>query len=101
MKDSDQGSKLMVMGVRDNLNIDCDGKQITSKKEIKVLGVTVDNELSWETHVENIISKCRRFIFPIRYLRQHFEAKEMSVILQAHVVSHLTYCAPVWSPFLS
>ena len=33
---------------------------ITSKKEMKILGVTFDSKLSWHNHINGTISKCKK-----------------------------------------
>jgi len=63
---------------------------------MKVLGIVVDSELNWNSQVDKMISRCRSYLYPLRYLRRHLSLNEIAIIIQAHVTSHLTYCSPVW-----
>ena len=38
-------------------------EKITSKREIKILGVTFDSKLSWHNHVNNTVLKCKKKTF--------------------------------------
>jgi len=74
-----------------------DSVVIKSSLTMKALGVTIDNKLNWEPHVTKLIQKCRSLLFAFRYIRRHLEISEIKFVLNAHLVSRLTYAAPVWS----
>ena len=40
--------------------INIDGADIESVSQVKVLGVTLSSDLSWNSHVEGIVSKARK-----------------------------------------
>jgi len=73
---------------------------IESKSSMKVLGVTVDNQLKWENHVKKVVNKCRSFVFTLRYIRRFLNNAVMSNVIKAHVISRIAYASPCWSNFL-
>jgi len=89
-------TELMVYGIPQT-EIEVGGERINSKSEIKVLGVLLDNNLKWESHVRKIISKCRSTLFSLKYLRKYLNLKDMACVVQSHIVSRLSYASPVWS----
>jgi len=64
---------------------------------MKILGLSLDNKLNWNTHVQRTISKCNSFLFPLRYIRKHLSVKNTIRVFKAQFVSVLTYGCPVWS----
>lgn len=88
-------TEIMVLGDQ-KIKITIEGSEIESKENLKVLGMTLDSKLSWNTHVEHTVGKCRSFLYGLRYLRKHLSIKEIAKILKAQIVSVITYGAPVW-----
>jgi len=68
-------TELMVFGV-DDLSVEIDGEKITSKENMKILGIIVDNKLTWNAHVNRLVSKCRSYLYPLRYIRKHLSTTE-------------------------
>jgi len=89
-------TELVVFGM-DELEVRVGDSLIKSSECMKVLGVLVDNKLSWERHVEKVLSNCRSQLFSLRYLRKHLDIKETFKVMKSHIVSRITYCSPVWS----
>ena len=62
------------------------------------LGVEIDNVLSFETHIHNMVSTANRRIYLIR---RCFLSKDVSCLTKAFEVfvrPLLEYCSPVWCP---
>lgn len=63
----------------------------------KVLGVTIQNDLKWGTHIENIIKKASKRLHILRILkRASVPPQDVLVIYASLVRSVLEYCCPVW-----
>jgi len=79
--------------------IECsvNGVSMKSKETIKVLGVLMDNKLSWSQHVEKLIASSKKLTFALRYIRQNVDASVMNDVIRAQVVSKLSYASPAWS----
>ena len=73
---------------------------ITSCNEEKDLGVTFDNKLNFDKHINNIKNKSNKILGLIRR-NFKFLSKDMFVKLyKALVRPHLEYGQSVWSPYL-
>ncbi len=64
----------------------------------KYLGVTISNDLTWNTHIDNITNKANRTLgFLRRNIKVHSEPLK-STAYKTLVRPQLEYCSPVWSP---
>ena len=63
---------------------------------IKVLGVKIDQTLSWQKHVTEVLRRCYSILSSLNRFRRHFSAEALILIIQAHVFSQILYCLPVW-----
>lgn len=88
-------TELIVFGA-EKMEIEIGNSVIKSSECMKVLGVLIDNKLSWENHVAKVLSSCRSQLFSLRYLRKHLDIKDTIRVLKSHIVSKITYCSPVW-----
>jgi len=79
------------------LSVNINGLILNSAQQMKSLGMIIDCNLTWSSHVEAQISKCRSYLYALRYLRKHLNLKDTIKIFQSHIVSILTYGSPVWS----
>jgi len=79
------------------MNIECENSNICSSQTMKVLGVYLDKKLSWEFHVTKMLSKVRSLIFTLRFIRQHLSLQDTVKVIQAQIISKMTYGAPIWS----
>ena len=70
--------------------------------ECKLLGVHLNNEMNWNTHVEHILTRARRSFF-ILYRASQFSFCRTTLMTLYHwfVRTALEYAAPVWHPGLT
>jgi len=93
-------TEMITMGV-ENLAIRIKDVTITSGNQMKILGVLLDKKMSWEPHVQRMISKCRSYLFPLRYIRRNLSCADTIRVLKAQLISVMTYACPVWSVSLN
>jgi len=79
-----------------NLSINIEGATINSAPQMKALGMILDSNLSWSLHAEKQISRCRSYLYALRYLRKHLDLSDTMKIVKSHVISVLTYGSPIW-----
>ena len=62
----------------------------------RVLGVEIDEHLSWDKHIENIIKKVTSGIGAMRRIRDFVDRETLSSIYNALVRPHFNSCSEVW-----
>lgn len=94
-------TKTIIIGCKSfgdpELKLEIDGEIIEQVKEVKLLGVIIDNRLSWGKHIENIVTKMGKILSVIRRCAQFLTQKTLKIVTQSLVLSNLDYCAVVWS----
>ena len=69
---------------------------INSQNSIKLLGTEIDNTLSFDKHVSNLLKKASNQLNAIRRIQKYMGFKEKEVILNSFVLSNFNYCPLVW-----
>ena len=79
-----------------NFHINLSGTKISPRSAVKVLGVTLDQHLSWESHISNVVQRCNAIIASL-YKVRHFLTKDvLELLVQLHIFPHIRYCLSVW-----
>lgn len=67
-------------------------------KSSKVLGITIDENLGWNQHVDNVVSKCRSLLYLLRQLKQSYQLQSERIVylIKALVIPTLLYAFPSW-----
>ena len=74
------------------------GLSMQSVSSFKLLGVTLSNELTWNSHVEKTIKKANSRLHALRQLKKIGQSKTDLVIMYCSFVrSVVQYAAPAWS----
>ena len=69
---------------------------IRPTKHIKVLGVLLDQTLSWEPHISSLVRRSNAILVSLFKIRHHLSPDILKILVQAHVFHHLQYCSSVW-----
>ena len=79
-----------------DLHIVINDTVIDQKPEITLLGVTLDDQLSFSSHVSNVCRKASPQTGVLLRLRNLIPTSAKLHIVKFAVISHLTYCQTVW-----
>ena len=72
-----------------------DGHQIQIVQSTKILGIILDANMKWNSHVNHLMSKCSKSMYIVRNLCKHGCSDDIVVsAFKAFVLCHLTYA---WS----
>ena len=63
----------------------------------KVLGVTVDSNLTFEAHISSVIRRCYATMGGLAKLARSLPEEVKKMIIEALVFPHLAYCTTVWA----
>jgi hypothetical protein len=70
---------------------------ITKLNEVKYLGMTIDSELKFASHVENVRKSILPYVFVLNRVRFYVPSRSRLMIYYAHVHSRLTYLNAIWN----
>ena len=76
------------------------GFELDHVEEEKDLGVTIDEELTFSSHIDGKIAKANSFLGLIRRNFCYLDKSSMLRLFKAFVRPHLEYAQAVWSPHL-
>ena len=81
-------------------NILIDGKVVERVDHVKLLGITLSNDLTWKRHVDNIVKKAGKIIYMLYQLKRAGVNQADLVKIYISVVRPLKifveYACPVW-----
>jgi len=77
--------------MNNNFKIFIDDNVIGQVDHTKFLGVYIDNHLSWDLHIEHILSKINSGIYALRRLYYLCNLTVLKNVFHAHVQSHISY----------
>ena len=96
-------TELMIIGSRQRLNAQCeeidisiDDRTIKRVDHTKSLGLTIDAQLSWSKHVDEISKKVSSAIGALKRVRPFIPTDVAVQIYNALTLPHFDYCSPVW-----
>ena len=92
----------MLIGSRQRLSVQSDDVEIRIDDQVikrvdhtKSLGLTIDDHLSWDKHVEEICKKTSSAISALIRVWP-FISKETATQIYYALIPHFYYCSPVW-----
>ena len=95
-------TELMIIGSRQRLSAQCDDVEIRIDDQIikrvdhtKSLGLTIDAQLSWGKHVEEICKKVSSAVGALRRVRPFISKETPIQIHSALIMPHFEYYSPV------
>lgn len=78
------------------INFTTNGTKIENVKEFTLLGVTIDTNLNWKTHVKNIRSKLSRFAYALREIKKTTDFHTALTTYYAYAYAWLSYGIILW-----
>ena len=82
-------------------NIQINGSEIKEVSSAKLLGVFIDNKLSWAEHINHISRKVSKSIGIIIKARKSFDNDTLLNLYNALISPHIFYCIHVWGTVAS
>ena len=70
--------------------------QIHCSREEKLLGVTVDVVLSFDSHIHNVLKKCNSLLYLLSRIKQFLSVHIRKMFFNAYILPHLDYCCVIW-----
>ena len=67
-----------------------------SESKAELLGITIDNRLSFEAHISNLCKKVALQLNALKRLAKFLNFSQRKVLAQSFVLSNFNYCPLIW-----
>ena len=98
MKLNEDKCHFMIFGERTNqeVSINIGSCAVNNSKEEKLLGISIDANLSFEKHISNICQKAGNKLFALSRMSAYLGTDKLRLLMRAFVTSQFQYCPLVW-----
>ena len=98
MKTNPDKFQFMVLGVKSKapLRLNVNGNIILCSNEVKLLGITIDNELKFKKHIEDLCKKASYELHTLRRIRGYLTAEKARILSNAFIDSQFNYAPLTW-----
>ena len=91
--------QVMFLGLKKNQNLllEINGEaKTTSKKEVKLFGVTIDSKLNFKSHVKALWVKTNQKVSAFARVARYLDLQKAKLLYQSFVASTFKYCPLIW-----
>ena len=82
----------------DTLVLTIGNEEIEESNEEKLLGFTINKNLKWESHINNLVRKLNFRLFTLRRLNDKLPKFLLKRVCDAIFISHIRYGLPLYCP---
>ena len=83
------------------MEVSLDDQQVSMVDHTKFLGVWIDNNLKWHSHLSKLHLKLNQGTGMIRKAKNFLDTWCLKILYYAHFFSHLCYCISIWGNMLT
>ena len=80
------------------LSVHMNGLELENVSSEKLLGVIVNKNLSWEEHIDSMVSKINRKLALLRRIKGCLPIESRKMFANTHILPYLDYCS-AWQTF--
>ena len=80
----------------DNISIKIDNIVLSKVNQIKFLGVTIDEKLTWKTHLLSLCTRLSQITGVLYRIRNCLPPDSIRTVYLSTVYPHLLYCSAIW-----
>ena len=89
--------QIMIADDEDNTTINItNSTSIKSERNVKLLGVTLDNQMNFSAHVSELLKKSSRQLNCLKRVAYPLEQKIKLLLYKSFVAANFNYCPAVW-----
>ncbi|KXJ11565.1 RNA-directed DNA polymerase from mobile element jockey [Exaiptasia diaphana] len=93
---TDKYQAIVLGNTTHEFKIECSGEPIPISNEIKLLGVTLDSKLKFDSHVKSICRKVGGQVNALNRLKNILPTKTKEALYRAFILPHFFYCSQIW-----
>ena len=90
------GNRQLINQIPNNTTINFDSTSITPSKQVKNLGIYLDNHMTFETHISELSKKVMGTLLFLNRVKEKFETDTRRTVVQSLALSVINYCLPVY-----
>ena len=90
------GSRQKLSALDDSIVLSADNVTLSKVRSVKCLGVDIDENITWEIHIQSIRLKVSRNIAALRKVKKLFSRKNLVSLYRALIEPYFIYCSIVW-----
>ena len=95
MKSNDDKCHLIIAN-QDNLTVNLGEETIESSKSVELLGLTIDNNLTFKDHVTYLCKKGNQKLHALARISKYMSFEKRKIIMKTFIESQFNYCPLVW-----
>ena len=82
--------------ISDEFSINFNGTVLCSTSSAKVLGVVIDENLTWEAQVSLVVKRCYATLYGLSKFCCGLSMEVKKMLIEALIFPHILYCLTVW-----
>ena len=86
----------MLLGKDKPLKIEIETFQLESAKSVNLLGITIDHNLTFDTHASNICKTASANVKSLSRIRNALDEKQAKLLHNSFILSQFNYCFIIW-----
>ena len=88
--------ELLVSHRNDDLSLDIEGKTVMCNKSVKLLGIKIDNQLTFNEHISSICKKVSLKLHALARVSHLMHQNKLRLLMKAFIESQFSYCSLIW-----
>ena len=97
MKLNEEKCKLLILSKKsNNTEIILGNETIKNSKSEKLLGITIDEKLTFNKHIGNLCKKASQKLHALARISKYMDKDKLRTIMKAFITSQFGYCPLVW-----
>ena len=85
-----------ILSTDEPFSINMNNEVIKNSNDKKLLGINLNNELGFDTHVANICNRVRKKLHDLARISRHMNIHKRRMTKKAFIASEFGYCPLVW-----
>ena len=88
----------ILLGVKENEQFDlmCSDSTLKHSSHEKMLGLTIDNKLSFDEHIINTYKTANKKLNAVSRINHYMKQNQKEILLSSFIIFHFNYCPLIW-----
>ena len=86
----------LLTSTSEDVSVKIENEIIKNTLQEKLLGIVIDNRLTFETNVKNLCKKARQKLHALARIANYIDVSKERSIMNAFILSQFSYCPMIW-----